>query len=60
MKLKERMNYAEEQLEKGNIDTVEDYMDILKGTYEDQIEDKINALEQYLLSRRLFLVRGDK
>lgn len=60
MRRKERINYAEEQLKKGNIDNVEDYMTILKGTYEDQIEDKINALEQYLLSRRLFLAKGDK
>ena len=55
MKLTERVEYAEDMLARGVLTNVDQYMSILKGTFEDQIEDKINTLTAYLLSRRVLL-----
>lgn len=53
MKMKERIEYAEEMLNKGYITDVDEYMKIMKGNDIDQLEDKIHAMQQYLVYKKL-------
>jgi len=55
MKSKERIMLAEEMLQKDIINTLEEYLEMLKGSHIDQIEDAIEILKD----RRLWRIKGE-
>lgn len=48
MKLRDRVQHAEQLLSAGTIQTAEEYIAIIEGNDMDKLEDRIEFLQQYL------------